>query len=414
MPRSDPPRRDDDGAWQTHPGALSGLRVLDLTRVLSGPFASMVLADLGADVIKIEGTTTGDDTRRWGPPFQGEDAAYFHAVNRAKRSLALDLKSTAGRHVATRLAGTADVVLENFRPGTAARLGLGYDQVAARNPGVVYGSVSGFGQTGPLAERSGYDAIAQAMSGMMSVTGESNGEPVRFGVAGADLAAGMWVLVGVLAALHSRCETGRGQQVDISLLDSETSWLTYVAQNYFATGRTPGRYGSAHPNIVPYQGFATKDGQIMIAVGNDALWRLFAPAVGLADLVEDPDYVTNPQRVAHRESLLPMIEDALRSRTSQEWTEILTHVGVPVGPIHTVPDALDQAQLRARDMVVDLPHTTQGRVRTLGSPLKLSETPPALRHGSPVLGEHNEQILTALGLSPGDADALVTPASVDR
>ncbi|TWP33805.1 CaiB/BaiF CoA transferase family protein [Leekyejoonella antrihumi] len=402
------------GPWEQHPGALSGIRVLDLTRVLSGPFASMVMADLGADVIKIENTTAGDDTRRWGPPFQGDDAAYFHAVNRNKRSLAVDLKSATGRDIALRLANAADVVLENFRPGTAERLGLGYAQLAERNPRLVYGSVSGFGHTGPLRERAGYDAIAQAMSGMMSVTGESDGPPVRFGVAGADIAAGMWVTVGVLAALHSRTQTGCGQHVDVSLLDSQTSWLTYVAQNYFATGQTPRRYGSAHPNIVPYQGFATKDGEIMVAVGNDLLWQRFARVAGLDHVLNDPAYVTNPQRVAHRDTLLPLVEDALRMRTAAQWSELLTDAGVPVGPINTVPEALAQPQLLARDMVVDLPHTAEGSIRTLGSPIKLSSTPLALRQGSPILGEHTTQILDGLGLSPSEIEALAATGAVRR
>ncbi len=386
--------------WQRHDGALSGIRVLDLSRILSGPFASMILADLGADVIKVEVPGRGDDTRHWGPPFQGEDAAYFHAVNRNKRSLALDLKSDGGRCAAMALAESADVVLENFRPGTAARLGLGYDQLAQRNPGLVYGSVSGFGHTGPLSSRAGYDAIAQAMSGIMSVTGEADGDPVRFGVAGADLASGMWVTIGILAALIARQHTGRGQHVDVALLDGETSWLTYVAQNYFATGKTPGRFGAAHPNIVPYQGFPTADGQIMVAVGNDALWQRFAPAIGLGDEADDERFSTNAARVAHREELLPMIERSLKERSSGEWTQILTDAGVPVGPIHTIPQALAQPQVLARDMVVDLPHRTQGTVRTLGSPVKLSSTPPVLRHASPTLGEHTEQILSGLGMGP--------------
>jgi len=247
--------------------------VLDLTRILSGPFSTMILADLGADVVKIEDTARGDDTRHWGPPFQGDDAAYYHAVNRNKRSLAIDLKSEVGRDLVRRLAESADVLVENFRPGTAARLGLGYEELRAVNPRLVYGSVSGYGHTGPMSQDAGYDAIAQAMSGAMSVTGEGDGEPVRFGVAGADLAAGMWVAIGILAALVSREQTGQGQHVDVALLDGLTAWLTYVAQNHFASGEAPRRYGSAHPNIVPYQGFSTGDGDLMVAAGNDGLWR---------------------------------------------------------------------------------------------------------------------------------------------
>ena len=403
---------DDLSPWQEHEGALTGVRVLDLTRILSGPFSSMILADLGADVIKIEDTRAGDDTRHWGPPFHGDDAAYFHAVNRNKRSLALDLKSDAGHKLALRLADDADVVLENFRPGTAERLGLGYAQLSERNPGLIYGSVSGFGQTGPLSNRAGYDAIAQAMSGAMSITGEQEGEPVRFGVAGADLAAGMWMTIGVLAALHTRASTGVGQQVDISLLDGEVAWMTYVAQNYFATGNTPGRYGSAHPNIVPYQSFPTSDGNIMVAVGNDSLWRRFAAAVGLDDLADDPALATNPDRNVHRDQLLPRIADALRQRRSDEWTHILTDAGVPVGPINTIPQALDQPQLRARDMVVDLPHAAEGTIRTLGSPVKLSATPPTLRHASPLHGQHSVEILTSMGLSEHEVQSLIAEGTV--
>ncbi|TWP36373.1 CaiB/BaiF CoA transferase family protein [Leekyejoonella antrihumi] len=405
---------DTFGAWREHAGALAGMRVLDLTRILSGPFASMILADLGADVIKIEDTRAGDDTRHWGPPFQGDDAAYFHAVNRNKRSLALDLKSDAGQKIALRLADDADVVLENFRPGTAERLGLGYPQLSSRNPRLIYGSVSGFGQTGPLSRRAGYDAIAQAMSGAMSVTGERDGSPVRFGVAAADLAAGMWLTIGVLSALHARDSTGCGQQVDISLMDGELAWMTYVAQNFFATGDTPRRYGSAHPNIVPYQAFPTADGEIMVAVGNDTLWQTFSGAVGLDDIGADPTLATNAGRLASRDTLLPRIADALTARTSAEWTQILTGVGVPVGPINTVPQALAQPQVAARDMVVDLPHTSEGSIRTLGSPVKLSATPPQLRHGAPLHGEHTVEILTSMGLSEHEIQSLIDQGEVSR
>ncbi len=386
--------------WVEHEGALCGVRVLDLTRILSGPFASMILADLGADVIKVEDTKQGDDTRRWGPPFQGDDAAYYHSVNRNKRSLAVDLKSTQGRDLVLRLADSADVVVENFRPGTAYRLGLGFEHLSVRNPRLVYGSVSGYGHTGPLSRQAGYDAIAQAMSGVMSVTGQREGDPVRFGVASADLGAGMWVTIGILAALMSREKTGRGQHVDVSLLDGQVSWLTYVAQNFFASGDRPRRYGSAHPNIVPYQGFPTAEGDIMVAVGNDSLWRRFAPVVGLAELADDPRYRTNPDRVMNRDELLPVIEAALAQRAAADWTVRLTEAGVPVGPIYTVDEALTQPQVLAREMVVDLPHPTEGVVRTLGSPVKMSVTPPELRSSSPAHGEHTDEVLRGLGLSP--------------
>jgi crotonobetainyl-CoA:carnitine CoA-transferase CaiB-like acyl-CoA transferase len=390
------------GPWVEREGALSGLRVLDLTRILSGPFASMVLADLGADVVKVEDTKAGDDTRSWGPPFHGEDAAYFHAVNRNKRSLAIDLKSDVGQQVVLSLADTADVVIENFRPGTADRLGLGYDVLSERNPAVVYASISGFGHSGPLSRRAGYDAIAQAMSGVMSVTGEPDGDAVRFGVASADLAAGMWATIGILAALQSRERTGRGQHIDISLLDGQLSWLSYVAQGFFATGVTPPRYGSAHPNIVPYQGFATADGDIMIAVGNDDLFRRFCEALGEPGLADDPRFRSNPNRVNNREELLPIIEKLLGQRTAAEWADLLTIAGIPAGPIHTVDEALGQEQAQARDMVVTLPHATEGNITTLGSPLKLSADHPRLRHASPTHGEHTAEILHALGMTEDD------------
>ncbi|WP_433183161.1 CaiB/BaiF CoA transferase family protein [Actinoallomurus sp. CA-150999] len=387
-------------------GALEGVRVLDLSRILSGPFASMILADLGADVIKVEDTRKGDDTRQWGPPFQGDDAAYFLSVNRNKRSISVDLKTEKGRDAVQRLADRADVLLENFRPGTAARLGLGYEELSARNPGLVYASISGYGHTGPYAERAGYDAIAQAMSGIMSVTGESGGSPVRMGTSGADLGAGMWAVIGVLAALNARRQTGRGQHVDISLLDGQVAWLTYVAGGYFATGETPRRYGSAHPSIVPYQALPTADGHLMVAVGNDGLWRRFADAVGLGHLADDPRFATNPDRVQNREELLTLLEEALAARTSDEWTEILTEAGVPAGPINTVPEALSHPQVLAREMVVETEHPGAGRLRMLGSPIKLSAQPPAVRSAPPGLGEHTDEVLAELGLTAEEIAAM--------
>src|ERR1700744_1515261 len=260
------------------PGPLAGLRVLDLTRALSGPFATMVLGDLGADVIKVEDVWHGDDTRRWGPPFQGDDASYFLSVNRNKRGLSADLKTGPGRDIARRLAAAREVLIETFRPGTATRLGLGYDELAVQNPGLIYASISGYGQTGPSASQPGYDAVAQAVSGMMSVTGEPGGEPARAGPSTADVGAGMWALIGILAALHARESSGRGQLVDVSLLDGQVAWLTYVAGKYFATGQTPGRHGSAHESLTPYQVFETADAPLMAAVGSDGLWLRFSSA----------------------------------------------------------------------------------------------------------------------------------------
>lgn len=357
-------------------GALAGLRVLDLTRILSGPFATMTLADLGADVIKIENPTSGDDTRHWGPPFQGDEAAYFLSVNRNKRSLAIDLKDTQGGALVRGLAEHADVVVENFRPGTAERLGLGYPQLSATNPGIIYASISGYGQTGPYATQPGYDAIAQAVSGMMSVTGDPDGPPARVGVSAADVGAGMWAVIGVLTALHARHATGHGQWVDISLLDGQISWLTYVAAGYQASGVTPARHGSAHPTIAPYQAFPTADGYLMVAVGNDGLWQRFAPVLGLADLSDDPRFATNPARVAHRDELVRLIENALATKSSAEWSELLTSAGVPVGPINTVDEALAHPQVLARGMITETEHAQAGTVATTSCPVHLSDNPP--------------------------------------
>ncbi|WP_327242104.1 CaiB/BaiF CoA transferase family protein [Streptomyces sp. NBC_01320] len=389
--------------WLQHDGALAGLRVLDLSRILSGPFATMILADLGADVIKVENAAGGDDTRSWGPPFQGEDAAYFHSVNRNKRGIAVDLKDPRCRDLVARLATEADVVVENFRPGTAARLGLGYEQVRTANPGVVYVSISGYGQTGPMAQEPGYDAIAQAVSGVMSVTGEADGAPVRFGVSGADLAAGMWACIGLLAALRARERSGEGQWVDISLLDGQISWLTYVAAGCFASGEVPRRYGSAHPTIVPYQAFPTGDGHLMVAAGNDELWRRFARTVGLDAIAEDPRFATNPDRVRNRTQLIPLIEAVLSHRPAQEWSKLLAEAGVPVGPINTVDQALAHPQVRARSMIAEVRHPRAGTIRMVASPLKLSSTAPAVRTAPPRHGQHTGEVLTALGV---DADTL--------
>ncbi|WP_113718364.1 CaiB/BaiF CoA transferase family protein [Arthrobacter dokdonensis] len=378
-------------------GALADLVVLDLTRILSGPFATMTLADLGADVIKVEQPGRGDDTRQWGPPFQGEEAAYFLSVNRNKRSLAVDLKSPEGLAAVRQLALKADVLVENFRPGTAARLGLGYEELSVRNPGLVYASISGYGQTGPDAHRPGYDAIAQARSGIMSVTGEAGGPPVRVGVSSADLTAGMWATIGILAAVHEKGRTGRGQWVDISLLDGSVSWLTYVSSGYFASGNVPRRYGSAHPTIVPYQAFATADGFTMVAVGNDGLWRRFTKALDREDLTQDARFASNPDRVAHRDTLVPLIEGIMLTRTTDEWVEALDLAGVPVGPIQTVDQALADPQVLARGMVATVQHPTEGELRMVGCPVRLSRTPAEVRAAPPLLGQHTEDILAGLG-----------------
>jgi len=381
------------------PGPLAGIRILDLTRALSGPFATMILGDLGADVIKVEDIWHGDDTRRWGPPFQGDDAAYFLSINRNKRGLSVNLKTPEGRQIVQRLASSSDILMENFRPGTAARLGLGYEELSQSNPALIYASISGYGQTGPSARLPGYDAVAQAVSGMMSVTGEADGEPVRSGTSLADVGAGMWALIGILAALHARQASGRGQQIDISLLDGQLAWLTYVAGKYFATGVTPGRYGSAHESLAPYQVFPTADDPLMVAVGSDGVWQRFTAATGLDDLAADPRYATNPDRVRNRDTLIPRITKALAGRGCAEWTDLLNAAGVPAGPVNTVPAALEQPQVAAREMVVELEHPVAGLLRMLGTPLKLSGQPATIRRPPPVLGQHTDEILAEAGYS---------------
>jgi crotonobetainyl-CoA:carnitine CoA-transferase CaiB-like acyl-CoA transferase len=372
---------------------LAGITVLDFTRVLSGPYCTMLLADMGARVIKIEQPRKGDDTRAWGPPFIGAESAYFLSVNRNKESLTLDLKSAAAQPIVARLLDKADVIVENFRPGAMARLGLGYDRVAAAHPSIVYCSISGFGQSGPRRDEPGYDAVIQAEGGLMSITGEADGPPYRLGVAISDIVAGMFAFQGTAMALFARTRTGRGQLVDVGMLDTTAALLTYQSGNYFATGAAPQRLGNRHPTIVPYETFAASDGDFVVAVGNDALWRAFCRACGLDALGEDPRYATNQQRVMGYDEIRPVIADCLITRSRADWIETLGAAGVPCGSVRDVGEVIEDPQLVARDMVQAVEHATLGTIRVLGVPIKLSDTPGGVRTAPPTLGQHTDAIL---------------------
>jgi len=372
---------------------LEGLLVLDFTRVLSGPYCTMQLADLGARVIKIEHPDRGDDTRGWGPPFVESESAYFLSINRNKESLTLDLKHPGAARVIDALVRRADVLVENFRPGTMERLGLGYQAVAARNGKLVYCSISGFGHTGPRAAEAGYDAVMQAEGGLMSVTGAPDGPPFRLGVAIADITTGMFAAEGILAALFARHRTGRGQHVDVAMLDSVAALLTYQAGIFFATGTTPPRMGNRHPTIVPYETFTAADGEFVLAVGNDEQFQRMCLVIGRPDLASDSRFATNAGRIDHYGSLKPALDAAFLRWNRQALVNAFVAAGVPCGSVRSVAEALADPQVAARDMIASLRHQTVGEVRVLGTPIKLSDTHAEIRTAPPVLGQHTESIL---------------------
>jgi len=384
---------------------LDDLLVVDLSRALAGPYCTMMLADLGARIIKVETPERGDDTRGWGPPFYDGESAYFLSINRNKQSLTLNLKDPRGRDLVLRLLRGADVLVENFRPGTMDRLGLGYPALHAMLPRLVYCSISGFGQSGPYRERAAYDLIVQGMGGIMGITGEPDGAPMRVGVAIADICAGMFAAYGILAALRVRERTGAGQWVDAAMLDGQVAWMTYMAANYFATGEDPPRVGSAHLNLVPYQPFRTRDGFVNVAVGSEALWQKFCDALGIP-LANDPRFARNADRVRNRSALLDVLRPAFARRTTAEWVDQLLGAGVPAGPIYRMHEVMEDPQVRYREMVVDMEHPRAGRIRVNGVPVKLSDTPGAVAAPPPVLGEHSEAILGELGVAPGEIASL--------
>jgi len=391
------------------PGALTGLRILDLSRILAGPTATQLLGDLGADVIKIENPKTkGDDTRAWGPPYvTGADgaatdlSAYFNSANRNKRSVSVDLATPEGQSIIRQIAAQCDVVIENFKPGALAKYGLDHESRLTAHPALVCCSISGFGQTGPNSNKPGYDLLAQGYGGIMSLTGETEGEPMKVGVAIADVMCGMYATVAILAALRHRDATGEGQHIDLGLVDTQMAWLINQGTNYLTSGKVPVRRGNGHPNIAPYQVYAAADGHVIIAVGNDGQFRRFCDALTLGALPDDPRFATNPARVANRDALNAVLGPVLASRNAADIITMMEGAGVPAGPVHRLDQVFSSDQAIAREMVVEMTHPASGgTVPMLGNPIKMSRTPVSYRHAPPSFGEHTDEVLAELGITP--------------
>ncbi len=390
----------------TTPSALDGITVLDLTRVLSGPYCTMMLADMGARVIKIEQPGKGDDTRGWGPPFQNGESAYFLSINRNKESVTLNLKHPEGRRVLDALIERSDVLVENFRPGTLDKMGLGYTSLSKQRPDLIYCSISGFGQTGPRRREPGYDAVMQGEGGLMSITGSNDGPGYRLGVAIADIVSGMFSAYGIAIALLARHRTGRGQFVDVGMLDAVTALLTYQAGIYFATETAPARLGNRHPTIAPYETLEAADGDLVVAVGNDQLWQTFCGVLQLETLADDDRFKTNKDRVSAHDELRPLLVERLKTRPAAEWLSKLKEAGVPCGGVRDLDELFSDPQIIERAMVVALDHPAAGLIRQLGVPIKLGDTPGAVRTPPPLLGEHTETVLRELGLSMEEVEHL--------
>ena len=392
---------------EINPGPLDGIHVLDLTRVLAGPYCTMFLGDLGAEVVKIEQPGVGDDTRGWGPPFVGGESAYFLCVNRNKKSLTVDLKSVEGISLVRRLAERADVLIENFRPGAMDQFGLGYDHLHEANPKLIYSSLSGFGANGPMADVPGYDLIVQAWGGLMSITGTAESGPIKVGVAIIDLVAGLMLGQSIAAALYAREKTGVGQKIDTSLLEAEVAVLINTGSNYLMDGKVPGRWGNAHPTIVPYQSFQTADSYLVIGVASEGIWKRFCTAIGKDDLAVDVRFEKNADRVKNREALIDLLTKMFRSRDNETWLKVLNQAEVPCAPIQTIDQVFSAPQVLHRKMLVEIAHPTAGSVKMAGIPVKLSATPASVRLPPPLLGEHCEQVLSSwLGMSADAIDQL--------
>jgi glutaryl-CoA transferase len=385
---------------EANKGALAGIRVLDLTRVLAGPYCTMFLGDLGAEVVKVEQPGVGDDTRGWGPPFAGGESAYFLCTNRNKKSLTVDLKSADGIALVKQLAQRADVLIENFRPGALERLGLGDKELRAMNPKLVYASLSGFGADGPMADIPGYDLIVQAWGGLMSITGTPESGPLKVGVAIVDLVAGLMLGKSIVAALYAREKLGVGQKLETSLLEAEVAALINAGSNYLVGGIVPGRWGNAHPTIVPYQSFQTADSFLVLGAASESIWKRLCPALGRADLADDPRFAKNTDRVKNRQELIAILSELFTKRTTADWVAALNQADVPCAPVQTIDQVFAAPQVRHRNMVVEVEHPTAGTVKLAGIPVKFSATPAAVRLPPPLLGEHNESVLSSwLGMN---------------
>lgn len=374
---------------------LENIKVLDLTRVLAGPYATMILGDLGADIIKVEMPVVGDDARHFGP-YMNSESAYFMSLNRNKRSITLNLKSEKGRQILLDMVKEVDVIVENFRPGTMEKLGLGYEDLIKVNPKLIYAASSGYGHTGPYSKRAAYDAVVQAMGGLMSITGKEGGEPTRVGTSVGDITAGLFTTIGILAAVNSRNETGKGQKVDVAMLDCQVAILENAISRYVVTGDVPAPGGNKHPSIVPFEPFETVNGQIMVAAGNDVLWSNFCKAIDTYPLCKDERFATNPLRAKNYKELRPLLGEAMIVKTTEEWQDILDDAGVPNGPINTIDKVVTDPQVLAREMIMEIDHPVEGKLKVPGIPIKLSETPGDIRMTSPLLGQHTEEILKEL------------------